>query len=107
MVTIGMNYDVIEGKAEEFEKVFYKVLGIMETMPGHGESRLYRDVSKPLSYLIVSQWSNEAAFDAFTQSEQFKNVVDWGKEKILSSRPKHEVYGREPAPKAGGCPVPH
>ncbi|MFQ5489968.1 MAG: antibiotic biosynthesis monooxygenase family protein [Phycisphaerae bacterium] len=104
MITVGMNYDVIEGKGPEFEKVFYKVLDIMKAMPGHSESDLYRKANNPNSYLIVSEWSDQTAFEAFTKSEQFANVVDWGKTKILSARPKHEIYGASPTAPAG-CPA--
>ena len=45
MVTVGMNYKIIEGKGELFESVFKKVLGIMNDMEGHSESCLYHDVS--------------------------------------------------------------
>jgi len=106
MVTIGMNYQLIKGKEEEFEKVFKKVMGIMESMDGHGESHLYKDVWDPQSYLIVSQWTKKAAFDAFIASDQFRNVANWGKENILAGRPKHEVYGGdEPTDAAAGCPA--
>ena len=93
MITVGMNYKIIEGKGPEFEKVFGKVLEIMQAMAGHSESHLYKDAAEPNSYLIVSEWSDQGAFQAFTESDQFKGVVDWGKEKVLSSRPKHEIYG--------------
>lgn len=93
MITVGMNYEVVDGKGPEFEKVFNKVLGIMEAMEGHKESHLYSDTNSPSSYLIVSEWSDQSAFEAFTQTDQFKNVVSWGKEKILSARPRHEIYG--------------
>ena len=82
----------------------------MNAMEGHKASRLYRDVRSPQSYLIISEWHSKPAFDAFTQSERFKSVVDWGKEQILAERPHHEVYGAEsPAPvaPAGKCPFPH
>ena len=107
MITVGMNYEIIEGKQGEFEKVFGKVLEIMNAMDGHGESHLYRDVSSANSYLIVSEWSDEGAFDAFIKSKQFQNVVDWGKADILAGRPKHEIYGRttDAAGSLGGCPV--
>ena len=106
MVTIGMNYELIPGKEEEFEKVFKKVMGIMEAMDGHGESHLYKDVWSPRSYLIVLQWTKKAAFDAFIASEQFKNVVDWGKANILTGRPKHEIYGGdEPTGAPEACPA--
>ncbi len=110
MITVGMNYDVIEGKQDEFEKVFGKVLEIMGKMDGHSETHLYTEVGKANQYLIVSDWSDEAAFKAFIASEQFANVTDWGKEQILAGRPKHEIYGggANAAPAAGqGCPVSH
>lgn len=104
MVTVGMNYNVIEGKGGEFEAVFAKVLGIMKQMAGHAETHLYRDVAAPNSYLIVSEWSDKGAFDGFIQSQQFRNVADWGKSNILAGRPQHRVYGAEATP-AGKCPA--
>jgi heme-degrading monooxygenase HmoA len=104
MVTVGMNYEIIEGKELEFEKVFAKVLQIMNGLPGHQESNLYKNVAASRSYLIVSEWSERASFEAFVNSEQFRSVANWGKEKILASRPKHEIYGDE-VPLDGRCPV--
>lgn len=93
MITVGMNYDVIPGKEEEFEAVFSKVLTIMGKMPGHSDTNLYRNVDKPNCYLIHSEWSDQAAFEAFIASDQFKNVADWGKREILAGRPRHQIYG--------------
>jgi heme-degrading monooxygenase HmoA len=105
MITVGMNYQVIAGKEGDFEKVFAKVLGIMEAMPGHTESHLYKDAFDPQSYLIVSEWSDKSAFDGFIASEQFRNVADWGKAQILAGRPKHQIYGADAAGPGGGCPA--
>ena len=109
MITVGMNYDIISGKEEEFEAVFSKVLGIMAKMPGHSQTSLFRNVDKPQCYLIHSEWNDRSAFDAFIASDQFKNVTDWGKREILAGRPKHEIYGASQAlqPPAGPaqCPV--
>ena len=110
MVTVGMNYQVIEGKGEEFESVFKKVLGIMNDMEGHSESHLYNDISDRCAYLIVSEWSDRSAFDAFIASDRFKGVVNWGKEEVLSARPKHEVYetasdSKDSASAPAGCPA--
>ena len=105
MITVGMNYEVIEGKEQEFESVFAKVLEVMKGMEGHGESHLYKDVADLNSYLIVSEWTSEKAFDDFIASERFKNVTGWGKEQVLKGRPKHEIYGRQPAAAAGQCPA--
>jgi heme-degrading monooxygenase HmoA len=107
MITVGMDYNVVPGKGDQFVAVFEKVLKIMSDMDGHGETHLYRDVFSDHSYLIVSRWTDKAAFDAFIASDRFRNVTDWGKENVLTARPNHEIYG-EDAPAAGGkCPVSH
>lgn len=92
MVTIGMNYKMLPGKEKIFEDAFQSVMKVMEETEGHSKSFLYKDVNDPQSYLIVSDWSAEEAFNAFIQSEKFKNVVNWGKENILAGRPMHTVY---------------
>lgn len=92
MMTVGMNYHVIPGKEKAFEDVFRAVLDKMGAMAGHSRSSLYRDVFDPQSYLIISDWSDRAAFEAFIGSEQFRSVANWGKEQILSRRPTHEYY---------------
>ncbi len=92
MVTIGMNYQVLPGKAEVFEKAFSAVLSVMKDSPGHTTSFLYKDVFNANSYLIVSEWNDQVAFGAFIKSEGFAKVTNWGKEQILAGRPKHQVY---------------
>ncbi len=118
MVTVGMNYQVLPGRGKDFEAVFAKVLEVMQAMDGHVKTHLYRDVSDAGSYVIFSEWSSKPAFEAFTNSAQFKNVTNWGKDQILSARPSHRIYGdlggAEPArvpesvraaAAAAGCPV--
>ena len=36
MLTIGLYYEVIEGKGQEFEEKFFSVVELMKTMPGPG-----------------------------------------------------------------------
>jgi len=124
MVTVGMNYKVRAGKGPVFEQVFYKVIEIMQDNPGHVRTDLYANVRDRDSYLIMSEWNDRAAFDAFIASEQFRNVANWGKEEILVGRPSHQYYGGEGAaagsaaptagvnaatkgPSAGRCPMGH
>lgn len=92
MITVGMNYKVLQGKEAQFEKVFENVLQSLQTTDGHTKSALYKDVQDTQSYLIVSEWASEDAFQSFIQSDQFKKVVNWGAEQILSGRPVHTVY---------------
>jgi heme-degrading monooxygenase HmoA len=92
MVTVGMNYHVIEGKQQDFESKFAGVLGALRAAAGHTNSTLWKDVSDGASYLITSEWSDEEAFKSFIQSQAFRDVTTWGKEQILSGRPMHKVY---------------
>lgn len=92
MVTIGMNYEVLPGKEDVFERAFSQVLEVMKKADGHTNSFLYRDVHKANSYLIVSDWNNEQEFTSFVRSEAFAKVTNWGKENILAGRPRHTVY---------------
>jgi len=87
-----MNYKIIPGKEEIFENAFNKVLKVMNEMDGHTNSALYRDVNDTQNYLITSDWNSEDAYNVFISSDQFKGVVDWGKENILAGRPSHKMY---------------
>ena len=92
MITVGMNYHVIEGKQQDFEEKFAAVIEALNAADGHSESTLWKDVSDGASYLITSEWSDEQAFMSFIQSDAFRGVTNWGKEQILSDRPRHKIY---------------
>jgi len=92
MITVGMNYHVIEGKEEDFEGKFAAVIDALKAAEGHDSSTLWKDVSDKGSYLITSEWSEEQAFTDFIRSDAFRAVTDWGKENILSDRPQHKIY---------------
>ncbi|RIK68992.1 MAG: antibiotic biosynthesis monooxygenase [Planctomycetota bacterium] len=92
MVTIGMNYKVLPGKEETFENAFRKVIHAMQSIAGHTVTRMYRNIDDAREYVILSDWSDRAAFDAFIASETFRAVANWGKEQILAGRPTHNYY---------------
>ncbi len=92
MITVGMNYHVTEGKQSDFEDKFAAVIDALRAAEGHETSTLWKDVSDGASYLITSEWSEEQAFLDFIHSQAFKDVTNWGKEQILSSRPQHKIY---------------
>ena len=92
MTTIGMHYDVVPGKEEEFEQGFLKVLEHLRTLPGHVDSRMYEDVAVVGSYVIMSQWETKESFEAFIHSPEFAKVTAWGRAEMLRGRPRHKVY---------------
>lgn len=92
MVTIGMNYSVRAGKEKVFEEACARVVEAMAGIEGHDESHVYQRVGGEPVYLIVSRWASEAAFETFVGSDQFRKVTDWGKQNILTERPRHTTY---------------
>ena len=92
MITVGMYYQVIEGKQQDFEEKFAGVIDALNAAEGHTNSTLWKDTSDGASYLITSEWSEEEAFTNFIRSDEFRSVTNWGKEQILSGRPQHKIY---------------
>ena len=92
MVTVGMNYEVLEGKGEPFEKKFALVVEALNQTSGHLKTHLMKDVFNPRSYLVVSEWQERLDFENFVSSEVFRSVTNWGSGTILATRPTHKVY---------------
>ena len=91
MVTFGLNYDVKEGHVKEFEDYSLKVIAAMDGMKGHVETRLYKDVAKPNSLMIYSNWESPEDFRTFMQCDAFKTAQRENKD-ILEGPPKHSIY---------------
>ena len=92
MITVGMDYKVLDGKGPFFEDAFSKVIEVMSHMPGHTHSRLFKAVDDPNVYCILSEWNDQDAFTAFMRSREFAEVAQWGREQILADRPRHKIY---------------
>lgn len=92
MITIGMNYQVIPGKEQEFESAFEGVANALNNAAGHEKSVLYKACKESGGYLIMSEWTDEIAYETFIRSEAFRNVTNWGASNILSGRPSHQRY---------------
>jgi heme-degrading monooxygenase HmoA len=97
MITIGMNYTVLDGKEGVFERAFQAVLDAMKDDAGHRASQLFRDVGDRKKYLIISEWESKEAFDRFVRSDVFARVTNWGREEVLAERPRHRLYREEVA----------
>jgi heme-degrading monooxygenase HmoA len=92
MITVGMNYHVIDGRQDDFEERFRAVARALESADGHLESSMYRNIDDDCAYLIISEWSEQEKFTRFIRSPEFRKVTDWGKAEILTDQPSHTVY---------------
>jgi heme-degrading monooxygenase HmoA len=91
-VTVGLDYDVRPGCESAFEAAYRDLAAALRGVPGHVRSRLYRDVERPASYLIHSEWEDRESFTSFVHSEAFARLTDWGRAEILAAPPRHRVY---------------
>ncbi len=91
LVIMGMSYDVLPGKEGAFEAAFRGVAEALAGTAGHVATRLYRDVDRPGTYLIYSEWADREAFSGFVRSAAFADVTRWGREEILAGPPRHRV----------------
>jgi len=101
MVTLGIDYDVRPGQQEQFEQLATAVVAALQAVPGHRQTRIYRDVQREHSYLIRSEWSSREALANFTRSQRFHEVRELGRE-ILLGPPRHEVFIRDGEPLSAG-----
>ena len=93
MVTIGMNYRVREGREQVFEDACARVVEVMQGSDGHRESEIYKRIGDGgPTYLIVSRWTSEKAFQDFVASDAFRKVTSWGQQNILAGPPRHTTY---------------
>jgi heme-degrading monooxygenase HmoA len=91
VVVLGVAYDVLPGREAVFEAAFRRVAATLAADGGHLRTRLYRDVERPCSYLIYSEWADRGALQRFLRSEAFAAVTRWGQAEILAGPPRHYV----------------
>ena len=91
-----MNYQIFEDKEDLFLEKFKGVIELLNSMKAHQSTQLYKDVySLKPSFLVISEWETRDAFLDFIKSDIFRQTTDWGKDGILSERPRHKVYQTE------------
>lgn len=93
-VTFGLSYTVRPGQEETFISTFERVVTALEREPGHHRTLLYRQVDRPESFMLYSEWASREDFERFIASEAFHAVKEWGRSEILAERPHHRVFTR-------------
>lgn len=91
MITFGLNYTVKPEFVEQFVAISQEVLGLMDSLAGHVQTRLYMDYNQSNAFMIYSEWENEDFFRDFVRSDAFKNVQNMSRD-MLETMPKHKIY---------------
>lgn len=86
--TMGMFYRVKSEHNDDFRSAFDDVLGLLDDMDGHRETRLLANVDDEDDMFIESRWDSRDDAMEFFRSQEFRDTVDWGRE-ILEDTPRH------------------
>lgn len=79
-----------------FERIFREASGRIRAFPGCSQLELYRDMQDPTQFFTYSIWKDQAALEAYRDSEFFKEV--WGRtRKLFSGPPQAWSLSREDA----------
>ena len=68
-----------------FERIFRDASGRIRAFPGCSQVELYRDIKDPDTFFTYSIWEDQAALEAYRNSEFFREV--WGQTRKLFSGP--------------------
>ncbi len=72
MITVANRIFVAPEYAEAFEERFRSRARLVDTMPGFILNQVLRPVNPGDPYIILTLWETRAHFDAWVQSEEFR-----------------------------------
>ena len=72
MYTVTNRVWVAEGWSERFEERFRRRAGEIDAQPGFVRMELLRPLSAGAPHQVVTVWQDQAAFDAWVGSEDFR-----------------------------------
>ncbi|WP_160160836.1 TcmI family type II polyketide cyclase [Actinomadura sp. K4S16] len=64
-----------EARGTEFERVWHRISAVAARHPGCVAQSLSRDAADPGTYLLVSDWTDEAAHTSFVESPEHRAVA--------------------------------
>ena len=84
MIVVANRIPVAKGYEKEFEKRFERRFGAVDHMPGFIRNEILRPITSEY-YIVMTHWESKAAFEAWTQSDEFKQAH--------SNRPPKDMFG--------------
>lgn len=73
MIVVANRVPVAKGFEQDFEKRFEKRLGAVDQSPGFIRHEILRPIMGDF-YVVMTYWESKEAFEAWTQSESFRQA---------------------------------
>jgi heme-degrading monooxygenase HmoA len=83
MIVVSNRLQVAKGHEEDFEKRFEGRARLVENMPGFVRLEILRPLKSDY-YIVLTHWQDEASFQAWTESAEFKEAH--------RNRPRAEIF---------------
>ena len=83
MIAVSNRLQVAKGQEAEFEKRFEGRARLVENMPGFVRLEILRPIKSDY-YIVLTHWTDEASFRAWTDSAEFKEAH--------RNRPPSEIF---------------
>ncbi len=73
MIVVSNRLQVAKGRENDFEERFEGRARLVENMPGFIRLEILRPVKSDY-YIVLTHWKDEASFQAWTESSEFKEA---------------------------------
>ena len=76
MIRVIIEREVAEGLEEFYEAAIANLLGVMSSAGGYLSGESLVDIHKPNRYIVVTRWTDEAAWNRWYGSSERQEVLD-------------------------------
>jgi quinol monooxygenase YgiN len=74
MISTLVIFQVVAGRAAEFEAAHRELIALMGRQPGCIEIRAHRSLKDPLEYMVYGSWGDKEAWECAHQTPRFKEL---------------------------------
>lgn len=76
MIRVIIEREIAEGLEEYYESAIANLLGVMSNAAGYLAGESLVDIRKPNRYIVVTRWTDEAAWDRWYASSERQQMLD-------------------------------
>jgi len=76
MIRVIIEREIVEGLEQFYQAAIADLLDVMANAPGYLSGESLVELHRPNRYVVVTRWTNEAAWDRWFQSPKRQELAD-------------------------------
>ena len=100
MIRVIIEREIAEGLEPFYEEAIARLLDVMTSAPGYLSGESLIELGRPNHYVVVTRWTNGAAWDRWFHSSERQQVLDairpFMKQSEKITKLKQLTYHRDP-----------